>query len=66
MGRENGMRAMSKMAPILYEGVYRPERRHFLSGSERCPYLQLFPEGIPAARTQDKWIALLVIHHIWS
>ncbi len=37
------------MAPSLYGGLYQSGQRHFLSGSEDCPCLQLFPEGIPTA-----------------
>ncbi len=48
------------MTPTLYGGVYQSEYRHLLSGSESCPCLQLFPEGVPAAGRELTYSAVLI------
>jgi hypothetical protein len=56
---EGQLRNASESCP---EAWYQFELRTFLSGFGGCPFLQFFPEGIPAAGQEFFGIPMLVLH----
>jgi hypothetical protein len=48
IGRRTGFGPVTELDRILSAGVCKFELRDFVSGFGPCPFLQPFPEGIPA------------------